>query len=85
MAENDGGQGNVISLLSEEDAIKYAGQYVCVSNFGSQKVIAASHNPLEAYKAAEKEGCKDPVEFYVPQIGETFVYERGGRIRDFLD
>lgn len=63
-----------IALLSEEDGKKYAGQYVCVERFNSKTVVSADNDPLKARRSAQKNGFSDPVLFYVPRAGETFIY-----------
>jgi len=68
-------QNDVVMLLSEEDAKKYAGQYVCVENYGSVKVISANKDPLVAHRTAMGKGLKNPVIFYMPHLGEIFIFE----------
>lgn len=68
-----------IMLLSKKDARIYAGQYVCVDNYGSVEVIAANKDPLIVHQVAVDKGYKNPVIFYVPCLGEIFIFERETR------
>jgi len=67
---------DVVTLLSEEDAKKYAGQYVCVARFGSKDVVSAAVVPAVAYLDAKNKGFSDPVIFYVPCPDEIFIFHR---------
>jgi len=62
------------TLLNEEDAKKYQGQYVTVSDQHSKKVLCNGENIAKVYKETERLGYKDPVVIYVPVSGEDFVY-----------
>jgi len=64
----------VAMLLSEEDAKKYAGQFVCTADFNSTTVVAADYSAVKAYALANDGGFSDPVLFYVPRLGEVFVF-----------
>ena len=61
-------------LLSESDAVKYAGQYVCTADFNSTAVIAADYNAVITIELANDCGHTDPVLFYVPRLGEVFIF-----------
>ena len=58
-------------LLSEEDAKKYAGQYVCTVSFQDHTVVSAHEDPSVARQEAIKKGYFDPVCFYVSGPDET--------------
>jgi hypothetical protein len=62
------------TLLSEEDAEKYAGQYVCVDDFGSKHVVSAAKNPAYAVRLAKQKGHTNPVVFYNPRKDEVFIF-----------
>jgi hypothetical protein len=74
MSKNTDEQGNVISLLSEEDAKKYAGQHVCIIGFQDHTVISADFDPIKACQSAAAKGYKDPVTFYVPRPFDKFAF-----------
>ena len=63
-----------VVLLSEKDAKKYAGEYVCTARFGSKKVVSADSSPALAYLVAQKKGHANPVVFYVPRPDEVFIF-----------
>lgn len=67
------------TLLHEEDAEKYQGEYVTVSEPDSKKVLCHNKNALLAYEETEQMGYKDPVILYVPEHGETFIYQQHDR------
>lgn len=66
----------VITLLSEEDSDKYAGQYVAVESFTSKKVIANNKDAIKVCEQA-KEITNDLVIFYVPKPDVGFLFWEG--------
>jgi len=62
------------SFLSKKDAIKYAGQHVCIKSLGSRKVVSANANPRIAVEEARKKGYKDAVCMRVFRPDETQIY-----------
>ncbi len=77
-------ENGAITLLSEEDAKRYAGQYVCVPEFNSRTVVAADENPKKALQTARDAGYKEPVTFYVPRVGEIFLFDFVDETEEFL-
>lgn len=74
MSEKCGKQENVVMLLSEEDAKKYAGQHVCIASFQDHTVVSADFDPIKARQSAAAKGYKDPVTFYVPRPFDKFAF-----------
>lgn len=58
-------------LLKDE---KYDGRYVALKDYDAHVVIADAKDPQEAYDAAVKKGCADPVILYVPVKGMAHIY-----------
>ena len=58
-------------LLKEK---KYNGRYVALKDYSSHAVIADGKEPQDAYEAAIKKGCADPVILYVPVKGMVHIY-----------
>ena len=61
------------TLLKEK---KYSGRFVALRDYDTHVVIADGKVPQEAYEAAVKKGCADPVIVYVPVKGMAHIYFR---------
>lgn len=48
------------------DGENYRGQYVATSDWGSNEVLCACEEPLDAYNEALALGCEQPVITYIP-------------------
>ena len=65
-------EDNMSQILLKDK--KYAGKYVAIEDFGSEKVIASGESPQEAYTKAIEKGRKDPVVFFVPFENMVQIY-----------
>lgn len=53
---------------------KYSGRYVALEDYDTHVIIADGKEPQEAYEAAVKKGCADPVIVHVPVKGMVHIY-----------
>ena len=67
------------TLLHEEDAEKYPGEYVTVSGPDSKKVLRHGKDAVRVYTETQQMGYASPVIIYVPKHGETFIYHQYNR------
>lgn len=73
MSENKE-QIKINRLLSEEDAKKYAGMYVCTVSFKDHTVVAAHLDAVVAKEEATAKGHPDAACFFVPRPFDRFAF-----------
>lgn len=67
------------TLLHEEDAEKYQGEYVTVSDANSKKVLCHGKDAIRVYEETQRLGHESSIIIYVPEHGEMFIYHQHGR------
>jgi len=72
-----GDKGNSLFLGAEFE--EYVGQYVCLENYSSRKIITSSCDPTLALHDARARGFLEPVIVYIPRKGQVSAYKIGGR------